>query len=285
MSTTPVQDLATRFADGRLSTEKLIQADDEELANMLIEVRGIGRVSRRLVVNKLSANTCTFRNSGLVSPAFRFWMHLWIDCFAVDMFAIFSLRRPDILPCGKSYFIHSSLRTDVTTGDLGVQRGLLRWFLSLHSPSHSFSLSPEKIDQPAKDHSASQNQSQSQDKDALPSFGSQNNSRQPEGPATSADVSSVPPAVDDELQLLAMPTPFTPSINRTLNKVGKKKTKTPLPLPDGLTVVTMKSRLDGKKIKYVLILVKGLLVFTTADQGCYVNPKGNGRFNRVLEAV
>jgi hypothetical protein len=40
----PVLDLATRFADGRLSTEKLIQADDEELANMLIEVRGIGRV-------------------------------------------------------------------------------------------------------------------------------------------------------------------------------------------------------------------------------------------------
>lgn len=39
-----VKDLATRFADGRLSTQKLMQADDEELARMLIEVRGIGRV-------------------------------------------------------------------------------------------------------------------------------------------------------------------------------------------------------------------------------------------------
>jgi hypothetical protein len=40
-----VQDLAKRFADGRLSTQKILSADDEELAKMLIEVRGIGRVS------------------------------------------------------------------------------------------------------------------------------------------------------------------------------------------------------------------------------------------------
>lgn len=40
-----VLDLASRFADGRLSTDKLLHADDEQLANMLIEVRGIGRVS------------------------------------------------------------------------------------------------------------------------------------------------------------------------------------------------------------------------------------------------
>jgi DNA-3-methyladenine glycosylase II len=39
-----VKDLATRFADGRLSTQKLLEADDDELARMLIEVRGIGRV-------------------------------------------------------------------------------------------------------------------------------------------------------------------------------------------------------------------------------------------------
>ena len=40
-----VQDLSARFADGRLSTEKLLKANDDELAEMLIEVRGIGRVS------------------------------------------------------------------------------------------------------------------------------------------------------------------------------------------------------------------------------------------------
>ena len=40
-----VLDLAARFADGRLSTEKLLEADDEELYEMRIAVRGIGRVS------------------------------------------------------------------------------------------------------------------------------------------------------------------------------------------------------------------------------------------------
>lgn len=39
-----VKDLALRFADGRLSVEKLIHADDEELVRMLTEVRGIGKV-------------------------------------------------------------------------------------------------------------------------------------------------------------------------------------------------------------------------------------------------
>lgn len=40
-----VQDLAARFADGRLSTEKVLDSEDEELYEMLTAVRGIGRVS------------------------------------------------------------------------------------------------------------------------------------------------------------------------------------------------------------------------------------------------
>lgn len=39
-----VLDLAARFADGRLSTRKLLEADDEELYRILTEVRGIGVV-------------------------------------------------------------------------------------------------------------------------------------------------------------------------------------------------------------------------------------------------
>jgi hypothetical protein len=39
-----VLDLANRFADGRLSTQKLANATDEELSEMLIAVRGIGKV-------------------------------------------------------------------------------------------------------------------------------------------------------------------------------------------------------------------------------------------------
>ena len=39
-----VHDLAARFADGRLSTEKLLEATDEELSDMLIEIYGVGKV-------------------------------------------------------------------------------------------------------------------------------------------------------------------------------------------------------------------------------------------------
>jgi len=53
-----VQDLAQRFADGRLSTEKILSASDEELAEMLIQVRGIGRVS---------TSSCSPRANELVS--------------------------------------------------------------------------------------------------------------------------------------------------------------------------------------------------------------------------
>jgi DNA-3-methyladenine glycosylase II len=42
-----VQDLATRFADGRLTSKKVFEADDEELYEMLTAVRGIGRVCSR----------------------------------------------------------------------------------------------------------------------------------------------------------------------------------------------------------------------------------------------
>lgn len=39
-----VRDLATRFSDGRLSTEKLLKSTDEELSEMLIEIYGVGKV-------------------------------------------------------------------------------------------------------------------------------------------------------------------------------------------------------------------------------------------------
>jgi hypothetical protein len=62
-----VKDLAARFADERLSTEKLLAADDESLAEMLIEVRGIGRVCS-LYHNLYATLTSRFlSSSGLVS--------------------------------------------------------------------------------------------------------------------------------------------------------------------------------------------------------------------------
>jgi len=48
-----VQDLAAHFADGRLSTEKLLAAEDEELYTMLTSIRGIGRVSATSFVSRV----------------------------------------------------------------------------------------------------------------------------------------------------------------------------------------------------------------------------------------
>lgn len=44
-----MQDLASRFADGRLSNDKILDASDEVLYEMLVAVRGIGKVSTKLV--------------------------------------------------------------------------------------------------------------------------------------------------------------------------------------------------------------------------------------------
>ncbi|KAI9068248.1 DNA glycosylase [Trametes sanguinea] len=218
-----VLDLAARFADGRLSTRKLLEADDEELHTMLTEVRGIGR-------------------------------------WTVDMFAIFSLRRPDILP----------------VGDLGVQRGLLRWFISLHPPSHPVSLRKDKLTDQDKGEPITISLSPSKVA----------NSQEDESVDTmqrvaTPDASSVLPTPDAPLApksvakgkekavaeglpaapaLSALPDPFTPSINKTLNMTatltGEDGDYVPPPLPDGLTVAQMKSRLSGKKIKGALLTPK-----------------------------
>ncbi|KAJ7262179.1 DNA glycosylase [Mycena haematopus] len=177
-----ITDLAARFSDGRLSTRKLIEANDEELAEMLIEVRGIGR-------------------------------------WTVDMFAIFSLRRPDILP----------------VGDLGVQRGLVRWFLAQHSPSYSFTVSQEK-DKVASPSKKKVKQTKEED-DALPVFGGQSST-------ATEEASQTPPPVEDASAITLPPT-FTPSINRTLAKPARDDGVPPL--PEGLTVAELKSRLTGKK--------------------------------------
>jgi hypothetical protein len=61
-----VNDLAARFADGRLSTEKLAKATDEELEEMLVEVRGIGKVCRHFFLNAFSERSLMLaHDSGL----------------------------------------------------------------------------------------------------------------------------------------------------------------------------------------------------------------------------
>ncbi|KAG6862247.1 hypothetical protein C0995_002178 [Termitomyces sp. Mi166 len=204
-----VLDLAQRFADGRLSTDKVTNADDEELMRMLIEVRGIGR-------------------------------------WTVDMFAIFSLRRPDILP----------------VGDLGVQRGLAVWFLSLHSPNHNWGWTPhskkKSATASAEEEKLKKAVASVADADSLPVIGaSASSSKAVEGerlPTT--DISSVPPAPNEDTadDLPSLPPAFTPSIKNTLRKPGIDEGSA---LPKGITVELLKSRLSGKnKVKGAILTPK-----------------------------
>ncbi|KAH7888820.1 DNA glycosylase [Phlebopus sp. FC_14] len=272
-----VKDLAARFADGRLSTSKLFAASDEELAEMLIEVRGIGR-------------------------------------WTVDMFAIFTLRRPNVLP----------------VGDLGVQRGMVRWF-----GGAAVGIKPEKVEGDVDKSTESGNANGGtpadggslevngkQDTKAGKAKGKRRNTNRaiPDAPATLAsetavtvpgagmligdaaeegdalptftvtgglnaevrpihsipeDMSSIPPSSllktphaststpSSLLPVPSLPKPFTPSIDKVIaghpNSNLKGWTKT---LPDGLTSGILKSRLDGKKVKGAFLTPQEMEVLT-----------------------
>lgn len=180
------------------------------------------------------------------------------------MFAIFSLRRPDILPVGTyANLTLTAVFSSSCSGDLGVQRGLLRWFLALHSPDYNLTISPKKLPRPDEDPSTT-TESQEADPITIPGLASTSQ--------VAADASSVPPAppaADDVLPKtpakkkakakansgsdsddggLPLPTPFTPSIKKTLNAVPLGMAVPPL--PKGLTVSQLKTRLEKKtKIK------------------------------------
>ncbi|KZS98289.1 DNA glycosylase [Sistotremastrum niveocremeum HHB9708] len=193
-----VKDIAARFADGRLSTEKLSTVSDEELYELLIDVRGVGP-------------------------------------WTVHMFSIFTLRRPNILP----------------VGDLGVQRGVLRWFYYWHNPSTTSSpvkIHPEKLPKsltPGGDVEETAAQPGADEVD-IP---------KEEEPSPAAGASAVLPAppVTPKKGGAAhdtncdFPEAFTPSIKRTLASQELNRVTPPPPLPKGLSVSELKSRLDGKK--------------------------------------
>ncbi|KIO30709.1 hypothetical protein M407DRAFT_14276 [Tulasnella calospora MUT 4182] len=202
-----IMDLATRFSDGRLSAKRLAEGTDEEVYDMLIQVKGIGP-------------------------------------WTVEMFSIFSLRRPNILPCG----------------DLGVQKGVLRWVLASHSPKDAahLKIAPERLPGNSEEDEhgvgASSNDSgletpvASPAKEANPDEDADGTSILPT-PKASTNPPATPKKRGPKAKIIP-PTPFTPSVF-----TGRVEAPvTPIPLPDGLTVSGLKARLAGKKIKKGLYL-------------------------------
>lgn len=212
---TAVIGLAQDFVSGRLTDDLLINGTDAEVAEALIAVRGIGR-------------------------------------WTVDMFLIFTLRRPDILP----------------VGDLGVQKGLLRWVLAAHGALPD-PPTPKTPKTPKKSASVAEPATPTPAASAAP--GTPLPALAPsDSQATLVDVPSTPTkSTGSALQTPSKfpstpgPPPFTPtaSTNPVLPRtVSDSILATPLdwtnqcahraaPLPDGLNVSTLRSRLAGKKAK------------------------------------
>ena len=187
-------------------------SQDEELRELLIKVRGIGP-------------------------------------WTIDMFAIFSLRRPNILP----------------VGDLGVQRGLLRWFISQHTnPQGEVKLTKAKQVETKEEKLEEESQLPPLDtvKDNPPQGVPQTPKKRGGGVTfeTPQKVQIEPNVVEPRAEEGAsdrFPVPFTPSISRVLQPTPSEWK--PPPLPSGLSVSVMKSRLDGKK-KIKLRNVRILLI-------------------------
>lgn len=157
------------------------------------------------------------------------------------MFAIFSLRRPNILPVGRTPPLeHDQSKCSTGSfilGDLGVQRGLCRWHLSLHSDDHAITVSPEKKT-PAKPKSTKKGKKAATNKVE----------EEVEDMADDHDnVIETGGSGDPAGAVTNIPPPLTSSVTRILKK-GPLQQPSP-GLPDGLSVAILKSRLSGKKVK------------------------------------
>lgn len=141
----------------------------------------------------------------------------------------------------------------------------MRWFLSRHSPAHPF----EVITQ-AGGASGTPKKKKKVPKasgDELPRAGDATDSM------AVAETEEVPDALHSALgESSALPTPFTPSIRKTL----EQKSQAVDSLPAGLSVSTLKGRLGGNKIKWVVIIFRFfkrcLNDFNTPPRGAFLTP-------------
>jgi DNA-3-methyladenine glycosylase II len=198
-----VQDLATRFADGRLSAEGLLAMTDEEVMKALTEVRGIGK-------------------------------------WTVEMFMIFTLRRPDVLP----------------HGDLGIQKGLVRWWTQVNPNIHVRKLpNPEGASQPQSTLDATASMTSPKDTVSAPST-PQKAKVAPATPGRIVDSDGfLQPEVPATPSASALPAPVTPLAKAEFSDepLMTPRTETaaelpPFPESQTLTRSSLRARLS-KKVK------------------------------------
>ncbi|KAG8906159.1 hypothetical protein FRB99_007473 [Tulasnella sp. 403] len=211
-----IYDLACRFADGRLSASKLQNGTDQEVYDMLIEVKGIGP-------------------------------------WTVEMFSIFSLRRPNILP----------------VGDLGVQRGLLRWVLASHSPEYAkkVTIAPARL--PGNEEQGAVSATTQTETPSQNGLVTEDTSDEPGSSILPAPHNPVAPpatpAKPKKTKPIPPPTPTTASIFLGTDRAPIKA----VDLPDGLSVSVLKSRLAGKKAKKNVYLTPEEMEALTAPWAPY----------------
>lgn len=172
----------------------------------------------------------SLRSPGLILTKFRLQL-ICLRYFRCDGRTFFQLVcLYDIT--GKACVTEGRLRL---LGDLGVQRGLLRWFLSLRSPDYSFGIAPEKV---------GGSRETKLDEGDLPSVSNGESIAMDVEPSSAFPGSSR--QTDDTTGILPA---FIPSAKTALRKSVMDSGKVPRPLPVGLDVATMKSRLKGKKAR------------------------------------
>ena len=148
-----------------------------------------------------------------------------------------SVAQISYQPVSISQKIHSACPTRFfVPGDLGVQKGLCRWHLSLHSDEHPIIISSQKKKTPAKPKSAKKAKKAAANQvDSQAEHDDDGDNTRARGSRDLAGTST------------NIPPPLAPSVTKILKT--KPLSQQPSALPDGLSVAILKSRLSGKKVK------------------------------------
>lgn len=194
------------------------------------------------------------------------------------MFAIFTLRRPDILP----------------VGDIGVQKGMIRWF-----GGADVNVRSETNPNPVKDEDENEANGGAPPSNVKPGEEDVDTLSTPQGDSNNMvvdiqegrgagdvlqddarnqiDDSTVPEDLSSGVP--ARPFHATSSSTPVLEGVadisdGSLKPWTK-PLPQGLTPAIMKNRLEGKKVKYVSVVLSCMAsrwLTSESDRGAFLSP-------------